>query len=176
MKFNETRISGVFEIQIEPVPDERGFFARTWCREEFAAHGLASELAQGSISFSPRKGTLRGLHYQVVPHGEAKVIRCSRGAVYDVALDLRPSSPTFRGWFDVILDSEKRNMLYIPQGCAHGFLTLQQECEVLYLMSEPYDADSARGVRWNDPAFGIAWPDRVELISDRDRNFPDFRL
>jgi len=174
MRFHQTMIPGVFEIQIEPATDERGFLARTWCREEFAAHGLKPDLAQCSISFSPRKGTLRGLHYQAEPHAEAKLIRCTSGAVYDVALDLRPRSVTFKKWFAVVLSAEKRNMLYIPEGCAHGFLTLENDCEMLYLISELYHADSARGIRWNDPAFGIEWPDRVEMISDRDRNFAVF--
>jgi len=172
--FQKTNLSGVFEIQLEPLRDERGFFARTWCREEFRSHGLDHKLVQCSISFNVRKGTLRGLHYQVSPHQETKLVRCTRGAIFDVVVDLRPQSPTFRGWTAVVLTSEKRNMVFVPHGCAHGFLTLEDESEVFYQMSEFYDAVSSRGVRWDDPAFQIAWPSRVEVISDRDRTYPDF--
>ena len=142
---------------------------------EFESHGLNSKLVQCSISFNARKGTLRGLHYQAVPHAEAKLVRCSKGAIYDVVLDLRPGSPTFRDWLAVVLTAEKRNMIYVPEGCAHGFLTLENDCEITYQMSEFYDAESARGVRWNDPAFQIKWPGRVEVISDRDRTYQDFK-
>lgn len=175
MKFHPTRIAGVVEIYLEPVRDERGFFARSWCRTEFERHGLESALVQCNISFNARKGTLRGMHFQAAPFAETKLVRCTHGAVYDVVLDLRPESPTFKGWIAVTLSAKNRNMVYIPQGCAHGFLTLQDETEVFYQMSEYYNAESARGVRWNDPAFGIAWPDRLEVISDRDQNYPDFK-
>ena len=175
MTFNETVITGVFEISIQAIRDERGFFARSWCRSEFEQHGLESALVQCNISFNARKGTLRGMHFQAAPFAEAKLVRCTRGAVYDVVLDLRPESPTFKSWIAVTLTAENRNMVYIPKGCAHGFLTLQDETEVFYQMSEYYNAASARGVRWDDPAFGIAWPDRIEVISDRDRNYPDFK-
>jgi dTDP-4-dehydrorhamnose 3,5-epimerase len=174
MTFQETKLRGVLEIHVEPKRDERGFFARTWCRKEFKSHGLNSELAQCSISFNTRKGTLRGMHYQAAPHAETKLVRCTRGAIYDVVLDLRPPSPTFRNWIAVVLTAEKRNMIYVPEGCAHGFLTLQEESEVCYQISEFYDAESARGVRWDDPAFRIAWPERVEVISERDRTYPNF--
>jgi dTDP-4-dehydrorhamnose 3,5-epimerase len=174
MIFKETKLSAVFEIHVEPNRDERGFFARTWCLTEFKSHGLNHRLAQCSISWNARKGTLRGLHYQAAPHEEAKLVRCTRGAVYDVVLDLRPSSPTFRDWAAVILTSENRNMVYVPEGCAHGFLTLEDDSEVFYQISEFYSAESARGVRWDDPAFQIAWPGNVEVISERDRNYPNF--
>jgi dTDP-4-dehydrorhamnose 3,5-epimerase len=128
---------------------------------------------QCSISFNARKGTLRGLHYQAVPHAETKLVRCTKGAIYDVVVDLRPRSPTFREWTAVELTAEKRNMVYVPEGCAHGFLTLEDESEVFYQMSEFYDAESARGVRWDDPAFQIAWPGKVEVISERDRTYPN---
>ncbi len=174
MIFIETELAGVFEIEIEPKPDERGFFARTWCQNEFAEQGLDSHLVQCSLSHNTKRGTLRGMHFQAAPHGETKLVRCSKGAIYDVALDLRHDSKSYRRWVGVTLTAEKRNALYIPKGCAHGFLTLADDSEVLYQISDFYHADSARGVRWNDPAFGIAWPGEVEVISARDANYPDF--
>ena len=175
MTFQETKISGVFEIHPELKSDERGFFARTWCQSEFRDHGLDSNLVQCSISYNARKGTLRGMHYQAPPFSETKVVRCTQGAICDVVLDLRPESPTFRVWIAVYLTAENRNMVYVPKGCAHGFLTLKDGTEVFYQMSEFYNADSARGVRWDDPAFRIAWPEKVEVISERDRAYPDFQ-
>lgn len=174
MKFHETKIPGVFEIHIEPLDDERGFFARAWSLEEFKTHGLNTRLVQCSISFNERKGTLRGVHYQSAPFEEAKLVRCTRGAIYDVALDLRPSSPAFKNWFATVLTAENHHMVYVPEGCAHGFLTLEAKSEVFYQMSEIYSAESARGVRWDDPAFRIAWPENVEVISERDRSYPSF--
>jgi dTDP-4-dehydrorhamnose 3,5-epimerase len=174
MTFNETKISGVFEIRLEPKPDERGFFARTWCQKEFESHGLNPKLVQCNISFNTRRGTLRGMHYQVAPYQETKVVCCNRGAIYDVAVDLRPRSRTFKNCVSAVLTAEHRNMLYVPEGCAHGFLTLEDETEVLYQMSEVYNAESARGVRWDDPAFKIAWPAKVQVISERDRTYPNF--
>ena len=175
MLFLQTKLPGVFEVHIEVKPDERGFFARTWCQREFESQKLSSNLVQCNLSFNRHAGTLRGMHYQAAPHAEAKLVRCSRGEIYDVVLDVRPNSPTFKDWVAVILTAEKRNMIYVPEGCAHGFLTLQNECEVTYQMSEFYDADSARGVRWNDPSFQIKWPAQVQVISDRDRTYPDFK-
>jgi dTDP-4-dehydrorhamnose 3,5-epimerase len=174
MKFRATKLHGVFEIRIEPESDERGFFARTWCQREFSNFGLDPRLVQCNVSFNPRKGTLRGLHYQVPPFEESKVVRCTRGAIYDVVLDLRPESPTFKAWLAVNLTAENRNMVHVPEGCAHGFLTLEDESEVFYQMSEFYDPASARGVRWDDPAFRIAWPEQITLISERDRTYPNF--
>jgi dTDP-4-dehydrorhamnose 3,5-epimerase len=174
MEFHETKLKGVFEICIEPRFDERGFFARTWCRREFENHGLDPRLVQCNVSFNPRRGTLRGLHYQSAPCEESKIVRCTRGAIYDVVLDLRPESPTFKAWIAVILTAENRNMVYVPEGCAHGFLTLEDESEIFYQMSEFYDPASARGVRWDDPAFRITWPEQITLISDRDRTYPNF--
>jgi len=174
MKFHETKLPGVFEIRIEPKLDDRGFFARSWCRKEFEEHGLDPRLVQCNISVSKRKGTLRGVHYQTPPYAETKLVRCTRGAIYDVIVDLRPQSPTFKQWAAIVLTADKRNMAYVPENCAHGFLTLEDETEVFYQMSEFYDSASARGVRWNDPAFGIAWPAQVEVISERDRTYPDF--
>ena len=175
MEFLKTNLPGVFEIHIEARTDERGFFARTWCQKEFESHGLAGKLVQSSLSFNKRKGTLRGMHYQITPHEETKLVRCTQGAVYDVVLDLRPSSPAFKMWIGVELTAGKRNMIYVPQGCAHGFLTLEDRCEVIYQMSEFQHSGSARGVRWDDPAFQIQWPVKVEVISERDRNYPNFQ-
>jgi len=171
--FHETQLSGVFEIHIEPKCDERGFFARTWCRHEFESKGLNSQLAQCSVSFNTRKGTLRGIHYQAAPYPETKLVRCTKGAIYDVIVDLRPESSTYKQWIGAMLTAENRRMLYVPEGCGHGFLTLEDETEVFYQMSEFYHLDLARGVRWNDPAFGIAWPAEVEQISERDRTYPN---
>jgi dTDP-4-dehydrorhamnose 3,5-epimerase len=174
MTFHETRVSGAFEICPQPAADERGFFARTWCKNEFKAHGLDSRLVQCSTSFSKQKGTLRGLHYQVAPYAETKLVRCTQGSIYDVVVDLRPQSPTFKDWVAVALTAENRKMMYVPEGCAHGFLTMADDSEVFYQMSEFYNPESARGVRWDDPAFHIEWPGKVEMISERDRSYPDF--
>jgi dTDP-4-dehydrorhamnose 3,5-epimerase len=174
MIFQETRIPGVFEINLEPKLDERGFFARSWCRAEFESHGLNPKLVQCSVSFNRRKGTLRGLHYQAAPHAETKLVRCTKGAIYDVVVDLRSQSRTFKNWVSALLTAESRNAMYVPEGCAHGFLTLEDESEVFYQMSETYNAESARGVRWDDAAFRIGWPEKVEVISERDRAFPNF--
>ena len=174
MIFHETRLPGVFEIHLEPKADERGFFARSWCQKEFESHGLNSKVVQCSISFNARKGTLRGLHYQAAPYAETKIVRCTRGAIYDVAVDLRPQSPTFRNWVAAVLSAANHSMLYIPEGCAHGFLTLEDDTEIVYQMSEFHNAESARGVRWDDPAFQIEWPAEVKVISERDRTYPNF--
>jgi dTDP-4-dehydrorhamnose 3,5-epimerase len=174
MIFKKTKISGVFEIQIQPNRDERGFFARAWCQKEFEAQGLECKLVQCSISHNFHKGTLRGMHYQAAPFQETKVVCCNRGAIYDVVLDLRPESATFREWVSLVLSDDVHNMIYVPKGCAHGFLTLSDDTEVFYQMSEFYYPDAARGVRWDDPAFRIAWPEKVSVISDRDRMYADF--
>ena len=174
MKFFETKIPGVFEIRPELIKDNRGFFARCWCQEEFASHGLDSRLAQCNISGSLRKGTLRGMHYQTAPFAETKLVRCTRGAIFDVALDLRPDSPSYKRWTAAILTAENHHMFYIPEGCAHGFLTVEDDSEVFYQMSQFYHPEAARGVRWDDPAFGIDWPEKVEVISTRDASYPDF--
>ena len=176
MRFTETRVAGAFLIEPEPIADERGFFARTWCREEFADHGLTPELAQANISFNHRKGTLRGLHYQAAPHAEAKLVRVTRGTIWDLALDLRRDSPTYLAWFGAELSDANRHMLYVPEGCAHGFLTLTDDAEVAYQMSAPYAPEAARGVRFDDPAFGIEWPGEVVVINERDRTYPDLSL
>jgi dTDP-4-dehydrorhamnose 3,5-epimerase len=175
MTFYETKVPGVFEIRLQPKFDPRGFFARCWCRQEFENNGLKSRLVQCSVSFNARKGTLRGMHYQAEPYPEAKLVRCTSGAIYDVVVDLRRDSPTFKCWVGVVLTAAERNMLYVPEGCGHGFVTLEDETEVYYQMSESYHAELARGVRWNDPAFQIHWPGDVEIISERDRTYPDFQ-
>jgi dTDP-4-dehydrorhamnose 3,5-epimerase len=174
MTFRETKLAGVFEAHLNLKPDERGFFARTWCKKEFEANGLNPTLVQCNVSFNTRKGTLRGMHYQAAPWAECKLVRCTKGAIYDVVVDLRPNSVTFKDWFAVVLTADQRNIVYVPEGCGHGFLTLEDETEVFYQMSEFYNAESARGVRWNDPAFQIVWPERVEVISERDRMYPNF--
>lgn len=174
MRFVETPLRGAYLIEIEPVTDPRGFFARTWCAEEFAAHGLNAALSQCNISVSHQRATLRGMHYQSAPHEEAKLVRCTRGAIYDVIIDLRPQSATFRHWFSATLTAESHRMLYVPEGFAHGLLTLEDETEVFYQMSVPYAGASARGVRWNDPTFGIEWPEAPQTMSEKDRDWPDF--
>lgn len=175
MIFNETKLPGVFEVLLEERADERGFFARSWCQSEFEKQGLNPRLVQCNISFNLRKGTLRGIHFQEVPHSEAKIVRCTRGSLYDVVVDLRPDSPTFKRWISVVMTPINHKMIYIPEGCGHAFLTLEDETEVFYQMSEFYNAESARGVRWNDPAFQILWPIDVKQISERDRTYADFR-
>jgi dTDP-4-dehydrorhamnose 3,5-epimerase len=172
--FTELDISGVFLLEPELHGDERGFFARIWCQEEFKRRGLNDKLVQCSVSFNAKKGTLRGMHYQVAPYREAKLIRCSHGAIYDVAIDLRPESPTFRRHVGVELSEQNRKMLYVPEGFAHGFITLRGQTEVLYHISEFWSPAHARGVRWNDPAFGIRWPTQPEIIAERDKVYPDF--
>ncbi len=174
MVFNHLNLPGVYEIRIEPKSDERGFFARSWCEEEFENHGLTARIAQCSISFNVSKRTLRGMHYQAPPYSEIKIVRCTRGSIYDVVVDLRPTSPTFKQWVAVSLFAEERNMLYVPDGCGHGFLTLEDSTEVFYQISEFHHSESARGVRWNDPAFQIVWPGQPEIMSERDRTYPDF--
>lgn len=171
----ETELKGAFVIEPEKLEDERGFFARTWDPREFEARGLDPQLAQCSVSFNKHKSTLRGMHYQAAPHEETKLVRCIRGAIYDVIIDLRPDSPTFKRWVAVELTADNMHMLYVPKGFAHGFQTLQDETEVFYQISEFYAPESARGVRWDDPAFGIRWPPAKErVLSARDRDFPDF--
>jgi dTDP-4-dehydrorhamnose 3,5-epimerase len=174
MMFVETKILDVFEIHPEFVHDERGFFGRSWCREEFASRGLSSHLAQCNISGSLRTGTLRGMHYQMAPFAETKLVRCTRGSIFDAAIDLRPDSPTYKKWTGAVLTAENHHMLCIPEGCAHGFLTLEDNCEVFYQMSAFYHLEAARGVRWNDPVFAIEWPGEVKVISQRDASYPDF--
>jgi len=172
MRFTETKLQGAFILEPELLEDERGFFARTWCRREFEAHGLNSRLVQCNISFNRHRGTLRGMHYQVEPHAEAKVVRCTMGAIYDVILDLRPDSATYKQWLAAELTAENRRMLFIPAGLAHGFQTLVDNTEVFYQMSEFFHPECAGGVRYDDTAFGIGWPLPVTMVSDKDMLYP----
>ncbi len=171
MKFIETQFKGAYIIELEPLGDERGFLARAWCKKEFEAHGLNPNLAQCNISFNKKRGTLRGMHYQVKPYEEVKVVNCIRGAIYDVIIDLRKESPTYLKWFATELNAENYKMLYVPEGFAHGFQTLEDNSVVFYQMSEFYHPECARGVRWDDPAFGIEWPDDKRIISEKDVNY-----
>jgi len=174
VRFLETRLAGTFLIEQERHADDRGFFARTWCADEFARHGLAASLVQCSTSYNRRRGTLRGLHYQAPPFAECKLVRCTRGALYDVALDLRPDSPSFRSWIGYELDPENGRALYLPPGVAHGFYCLSDDTEVSYQMSIPHQPQAARGVRWNDSFHRVVWPGPVAVIAERDRDYPDF--
>ena len=174
MRFTPTPIAGAFLIEPEPVADERGFFARTFCREEFLAHGLNPNLVQCSISFNRQKGTVRGMHYQAKPHEEAKMVRCTQGAIHDVLVDIRRDSPSFGQWCELTLTAENRHAVYIPEGVAHGFQTMTDNAEVLYQMAELFHPECASGFCWNDPAFGIVWPEKISIISARDRDYPKF--
>lgn len=172
MIFHETTLSGAYLVQLEPHADERGSFARAWCRREFARYGLATDFVQGNVSTNPARGTLRGLHYQAGRHGEVKLVRCVRGAVYDVIVDMRPNSPTHLEWIGVELTPRELRMVYVPTGFAHGFQTLVDDTEVNYLVSAFYAPDAARGVRYDDPALAIEWPLPVTLISAQDKSWP----
>ena len=176
MRFIETRLRGALIVEPERLADERGFFALTWSSAEFEERGLNPHLVQCNLSFNARRGTLRGMHYQAAPHAQAKLVRCTAGAVFDCIIDLREGSETFAQWVGVELSAENRTQLYVPEGFAHGFQTLSDGTEVFYQMSSPYVPESARGVRWDDPAFRIVWPEAAELvINERDRTYPDFR-
>jgi dTDP-4-dehydrorhamnose 3,5-epimerase len=174
MKFTETELSGVYIIELEKIEDERGFFARAWCAREFSANELVSDFVQCNISCNTKKGTLRGLHYQCRPYEEVKTVRCTKGAIFDVVVDIRPNSPTFCKWISVTLSDDNYKMLYIPGGFAHGFQTLCNDTDVFYQMSEYYYPEYSRGVRWNDPAFGIKWPLPCSCISQKDKSYNDF--
>lgn len=177
MVFVETKLQGVYVIEVEKTEDERGFFARTFCRHEFEAHGLDTRVAQCSTSFNKRKGTLRGMHYQTAPYAEAKLVRCTAGAVYDVAVDLRPDSPTYKKWTAVELTKDNRRAIYIPAGCAHGFQTVVDDTEVYYQISESYHPEIAKGIRWDDPVFGVRWPlPEGPILSEKDRSYADYSI
>jgi dTDP-4-dehydrorhamnose 3,5-epimerase len=174
MTFTETKLNGAYVIEIQKLEDTRGFFARTWCKNEFERHGLISYLMQANISFSNKKGTLRGMHYQIAPNQESKLVRCTKGAIYDVIIDLRPNSLTYKQWLGTELTAENYKMLYVPESFAHGFQTLENDTEVIYQVSQFYAPQSERGVRYNDPAFGIKWPVDVQVITDKDNNWADY--
>ncbi len=176
MNFQKTRLEGAWIVDLNRLEDERGFFARSFCQREFTEHGMNPHIAQCNVSYNQKKGTLRGMHLQISPSREAKVVQCTQGAIYDVMIDMRPDSPTFCESLGVVLSAENYRMLYIPEGFAHGFLTLEDHSNVFYLMSEFYAPDYARGFRWNDPAFNIAWPDTPAVISERDAGYPDFSM
>jgi dTDP-4-dehydrorhamnose 3,5-epimerase len=175
MIFAETRVRGAYEIDLERREDERGFFARTWCLNEFKSLGLTARIVQVNVSHNKHRGTLRGMHYQAAPREEAKVVSCTQGAVFDVVLDLRPDSPTYLAWAAAELSATNHRALYVPEGCAHGFQTLADDTQLLYLMSEFFQTEQGRGVRHDDPAFGIEWPLAVSRISDADRHWPAFQ-
>ncbi len=174
MIFKETELKGAIIIEIDRAEDERGFFARSFCAKEFEEHGLNPCISQCNISYNEKKGTIRGMHYQVVPYEEAKLVRCTKGAIYDVIIDLRPDSLTFKKWVAVELTEENRRLLYVPERFAHGFQTLEDHTEVFYQMSESYHPECAQGIRWNDPTFGIKWPVDVQIISIGDQQYRDF--
>jgi dTDP-4-dehydrorhamnose 3,5-epimerase len=174
MFFNPTPLGGVFLIELDKKADERGFFARTYCTQEFGQHGLTTHICQANCSLSRQKGTLRGMHYQLAPKAETKIVRCLQGALYDVVLDLRPDSPTFGESFGCELSAENRRMMYVPKGFAHGFITLMDNTEALYFVDEFYSPENERGVRYDDPKFQIKWPAQATVISEKDRAYPDF--
>lgn len=175
MIFKETRLKGAFTVEMEPIRDNRGFFARAWCQNEFAARGLITCFVQNNLTFSPGRGTLRGLHYQIAPHEEVKLVRCTQGAIYDVIIDLRPDSPTYREWIGTELTAANRNMIYIPGGFAHGYQILMDDTEVFYQVGQFYAPEYESGIRWNDPAFAIDWPINSPLIlSEKDKRWPDY--
>lgn len=176
MRFTETSVPGAYVIDLDRIGDARGHFARLWCREEFAAVGLTRPFEQFNMSFSEQAGTLRGLHYQVAPHQEAKVARCTRGAAYDVLVDLRTGSPTYGQWHGVELTPENGRWVYVPPGCAHGYLTLADATELCYLVTAPYAPEAERGLRYDDPAVGIEWPCEVAVVSEKDRSWPDLEV
>jgi len=177
MILNKTNLAGIFILEPERFDDERGFFARAWSESELAARGVESKFIEGNISFNQHRGTLRGMHYQAAPFGQAKLVRCTRGAMFDVGIDMRPQSPTFKQWLGVELSAQNRLMLYLPGDFAHGYLTLEDETEVHYQVSQVYVPRANRGVRWDDPAFGIEWPATEELvINERDQNYPNFTV
>jgi dTDP-4-dehydrorhamnose 3,5-epimerase len=174
VRFETTPLPGAWLVELDPVRDERGFFARAWCRSEFEAHGLEGRLVQANVSYNRVAGTLRGLHYQTAPHEETKLIRCTRGALYSVIVDVRSGSPTRGKWFGVELTAENRRAIYVPRGFAHGYLALTDHAEAFYQVSEYYAPSSERGIRYDDPAIGIHWPGEVRVVSLKDRSWPDF--
>jgi len=174
LQFKETKLSGAYIIDLDTIKDERGFFARAWCQKEFEENGLKSNIAQCNLSFNHKKGTLRGMHYQVKPYEEVKMVRCTQGKILDVIIDLRKDSPTYKEWIGVELSADNNRMLYVPEGFAHGYQTLEDNSVVYYQVTEFYQPGSERGIRWNDPAFSIEWPLEVFVISEKDNSHPDY--
>lgn len=174
MIFTKTKLKGAYVLEPKKIEDERGFFARSWCQHEMEEHGLTAKVAQTNVSFNPKKGTLRGMHYQVKPHEESKLVRCTRGAIFDVIIDLRPDSETYKQWLGVELSADNYKMLFVPEGFAHGYMTLEDKTEVTYQVSEFYTPGAEKGIRWNDPAFNIQWPLEPVVISEKDKAHPDF--
>lgn len=174
MNFSATPIQGAFTIEAEPISDNRGYFARTYCQEEFTKHGLIIPFVQCNLSHNHKRGTIRGMHYQSAPFEEAKVVSCTQGSIYDVIIDMRPSSASYLKWFSVELNETNTKMIYIPEGCAHGFQTLEDGVQVYYQMSSMFEPSASKGIRWNDPFFNIEWPLKCEVISDKDLSYPDF--
>ena len=175
MKFIETKLPGAFVIEPEKKEDKRGFFTRTWCKNELGNHGLKAEIAQVNINFNKQRGTLRGMHYQAAPYGECKIIKCTRGAVFDVVIDLRKDSPTYLDWIGVELTGDNFRMLYVPENFSHGFITLEDQTEICYMVTQFYTPEAERGIRWDDPSFNIKWPLHPQVISDKDSSYPDFK-
>ena len=176
MIFTETKLRGAYLIEVQKNEDHRGFFGRAWCGKEFEAHGLTAKIAQINTSRTKKKGTIRGMHFQVAPYGEAKFIRCTKGRIYDVIIDLRPESPTFTQWIGNELSEDNYRMVYAPEYFAHGFVSLEDECEVYYPVTEFYTPQAERGIRWNDPAFNIKWPVPIEIFTEKDMSHPDFTV
>jgi len=176
MTFTETFLKGAYVIDIDKINDDRGFFGRVWCHDQMANHGLKTKIIQSNCSFSSKKGTLRGLHFQIPPYQETKFMRCTKGAIYEVIIDLRKDSPTFKQWFGVKLTENNYKMLYVPENFANGFLTLEDESEANYMTTQVYNSDSERGIRWNDPTFNIEWPIDIQLVSEKDKSHPNFDL
>lgn len=174
MIFHKTNLKDAFIIELNKLKDERGFFARQYCQNEFSDHGINFPIVQANVSYNKLKGTLRGMHYQTEPHGEAKLVRCTKGGIYDAIIDVRSDSPTFKKWIGVELTEHNHKMLYVPEGFAHGFITLQDDTEVTYQVSEFYTPGAEEGIRWDDPTFNIDWPAEVNVISEKDLNWPDF--
>lgn len=176
MLFSETKLKGAYLIEIQRLEDDRGFFGRTFCQNELGKVGLNNNVAQANVSYNKKKGTLRGMHYQTAPYGETKLLRCTRGAIYDVIIDVRPDSPTYKQWIAAELSEDNYKMLYVPENFAHGFLTLQDNTEVIYQVSQFYTPGAERGIRYDDPAFSIEWPLDVRVISGKDASWPDYSL
>ncbi len=174
MIFTETRLKGAFVVEVKKIEDDRGFFGRAWCQNEFTEHGIDATIRQINTSYTINKGTIRGMHYQIEPYKEAKFIRCTKGSIYDVIIDLRPGSPTFMEWIGHELSEDNYRMVFVPGNFAHGFVTLKDHCEVYYPVTEFYTPGSERGIRYNDPAFNIKWPVDIEVVSEKDMNHPHF--